>query len=74
MSISSHTVVITWKLYLPIVFLANLPWLVFPIYIIYRMWRYPHPFTREQPATEQQTPQVAREQSSTGSIVGGEVG
>lgn len=30
----------------PVVFLANLPWLLFPLYIIYRMWRYPNPFTR----------------------------
>lgn len=34
--------------HLPIVFLANLPWIVFPLYIIYRMSRSPHPFTREQ--------------------------
>ena len=32
--------------HLPVVLLANLPWLLFPIYIIYRMWRYPEPFTR----------------------------
>lgn len=30
-----------------VVFLANLPWLVFPAAIIYRMWRSPTPFTRE---------------------------
>lgn len=29
-----------------IVLLENLPWLLFPLYIIYRMWRYPQPFTR----------------------------
>jgi hypothetical protein len=29
----------------PIVLLANAPWLLMPIYIIYRMWRYPKPFT-----------------------------
>jgi hypothetical protein len=28
-----------------VVFAANLPWLVVPIYIIYRMWRSPTPFT-----------------------------
>ncbi|HEV2579643.1 MAG TPA: hypothetical protein VGT44_02225 [Ktedonobacteraceae bacterium] len=28
------------------VLLENLPWLLFPIYIIYRMWRYPTPFSR----------------------------
>jgi hypothetical protein len=30
----------------PVVFLFNLPWLLFPLYIIYRMWRYSHPFTQ----------------------------
>jgi EXPERA (EXPanded EBP superfamily) len=30
---------------LPVVILANLPWLLFPIFIIYRMWWYPNPFT-----------------------------
>ncbi len=45
-----------------VVFLENLPWLLFPLYIIYRMWRYPHPFSRsavegtnEAPARDQQT-------------------
>jgi hypothetical protein len=28
------------------VFAFNLPWLLAPAYLIYRMWRYPHPFTR----------------------------
>ena len=42
-----------------IVLLENLAWVIFPIYIIYRMWRSPHPFTRPaqatvtQPRTEQ---------------------
>jgi hypothetical protein len=40
--------------HLPIVFLANLPWLLFPIYILYRMWRYPYPFTRPYQAVEVQ--------------------
>lgn len=31
---------------LPVVLLANLPWLLVPVYIIYRMWRYSHPFTQ----------------------------
>ena len=31
-----------------IVLLENLPWLLFPIYIIYRMWRSPAPFTRAE--------------------------
>jgi hypothetical protein len=35
---------------LPVVLLFNLPWLLFPMYIIYRMWRSAHPFTRESPA------------------------
>jgi hypothetical protein len=38
--------------HLPIVLLANLPWLLFPIYIIYRMWRYPTPFTAASTAGE----------------------
>ncbi len=42
--------------HLPIVFLANLPWIVFPLYIIYRMARSPHPFTREQ---QEQSPTLA---------------
>ncbi len=33
--------------HLPVVLLLNFPWLAFPIGIIYRMWRYPHPFTSE---------------------------
>jgi hypothetical protein len=32
----------------PVVLLFNLPWLLFPAYIIYRMWRFPHPFTQEE--------------------------
>lgn len=31
----------------PIVLLANLPWLVFPLIIIARMWRGEHPFTED---------------------------
>jgi hypothetical protein len=38
--------------HLPVVLMANLPWLLFPIYIIYRMWRYPAPFTLADGATE----------------------
>lgn len=30
----------------PVVLAANLPWLLFPFYIILRMWRSPFPFTR----------------------------
>jgi len=29
------------------VLLANVPWLIFPFIIIYRMWRSDHPFTEE---------------------------
>jgi EXPERA (EXPanded EBP superfamily) len=39
---------------LSVVLLANLPWLLFPIYIIYRMWRYPEPFTQAGVVTEAQ--------------------
>lgn len=36
----------------PIVLLENLPWLLMPIFIIYRMWRADHPFTRLVVETE----------------------
>jgi hypothetical protein len=32
---------------LGMVLLANASWALFPIYIIYRMWRNPKPFTRQ---------------------------
>ncbi len=38
--------------HLPIVLLANLPWLLFPIYIIYRLGRYAEPFTLPARSTE----------------------
>jgi hypothetical protein len=34
----------------PMVFLANLPWLVFPLIIVARMWRDAPPFTRDAAA------------------------
>jgi EXPERA (EXPanded EBP superfamily) len=34
------------------VLLANLPWILFPLYLIYRMRTAPHPFTEEAPAGE----------------------
>jgi hypothetical protein len=36
------------------VVLENLAWVLFPIYIIYRMWRSPTPFTRPAQATPAQ--------------------
>ncbi len=36
---------------LPVVLLANASWVIFPLLIIYRMWRWEHPFTR--PALEE---------------------
>ena len=42
--------------HLPNVLLENLPWLLFPIYIIYRMWRSPAPFTRLQQVSAAQAP------------------
>jgi hypothetical protein len=33
--------------HLPVVLLLNFPWLAFPLFIIYRMWRSPHPFSEE---------------------------
>ena len=49
--------------HLPIVLLANLPWVLFPIYIIYRMWRYPQPFTRVSTPTP--VPQPVAEHTGT---------
>ena len=37
---------------LPIVLLANAPWILFPIFIAYRMGRSPQPFTRTALAGE----------------------
>jgi hypothetical protein len=45
-----------------IVLLENLPWLLFPLYIIYRMWRYPYPFTRPADEPSAGTP-IADEQA-----------
>lgn len=54
---------------LPIVLMLNLPWLLFPIYILYRMWRYPQPFeaaekgrdvAKEQPVGGEQATVTAR--------------
>lgn len=33
---------------LPMVLMANLPWLLFPLFIIWRMAKSEHPFTRER--------------------------
>jgi hypothetical protein len=49
--------------HLPVVLLANLPWLLFPIYIIYRMWRYPEPFTLPAQSIEAHLPQTVSEHS-----------
>jgi hypothetical protein len=55
-----------------IVLLLNLSWLLMPIYIIYRMWRYPHPFTQpvasashKVSAGVQTADPAAREQTGT---------
>jgi hypothetical protein len=47
----------------PIVLLANLPWLLFPIYILYRMWRYPEPFTMPFQAIEEPVSQSFQERT-----------
>ena len=36
----------------PLTFAFNIPWLLAPSYMIYRMWRYPHPFTRPVAGSE----------------------
>lgn len=44
----------------PVVLVANLPWLLMPVYIIFRMWRAPYPFTRAaEPARAEQAPSQA---------------
>ncbi|HEV2461935.1 MAG TPA: emopamil-binding family protein [Ktedonobacterales bacterium] len=43
----------------PLVFLANLPWLVFPFVIIARMWRGEHPFTTPASADQPAAPSLA---------------
>ncbi len=47
---------------LPVVLLLNLPWLLVPIHVIYRMGRYPQPFT-----TRVGGEAVAAESATTGS-------
>jgi hypothetical protein len=32
---------------LPLVLLANAPWFLFPVFLIWKMWKNEHPFTRE---------------------------
>lgn len=49
----------------PIVLLFNLPWLVFPLLIIYRMWRYPHPFTRDNDLGEGEEGRLTAEPART---------
>lgn len=51
-----------------IVFLENLPWLLFPLYIIYRMWRYPHPFTRPVSDGAVETPALDAQSEPLGGV------
>jgi len=32
---------------LPMVLMANAPWFLFPIFLVWKMWKHPFPFTRE---------------------------
>jgi hypothetical protein len=32
---------------LPMVLLANAPWFLFPVFLVWKMWKNPFPFTRE---------------------------
>jgi hypothetical protein len=50
----------------PVVLLENLPWLLFPLFIIYRMWRYEHPFTRVIAEELQETPALRAAAESAG--------
>ena len=36
----------TPALNLPLVLLANAPWFLFPIFLVWKMWKNPNPFTR----------------------------
>jgi hypothetical protein len=38
---------LTPALNLPLVLLANAPWFLFPIFLIWKMWKNEHPFTEE---------------------------
>ncbi|HEY0756519.1 MAG TPA: emopamil-binding family protein [Ktedonobacteraceae bacterium] len=55
------------------VFFENLPWLLFPLFILYRMWRYEHPFTRAVSLAEEPAKVETSESGPSGSIetVGG---
>ncbi|HEX9017944.1 MAG TPA: emopamil-binding family protein [Anaerolineaceae bacterium] len=52
--------------HLPVVFLLNLPWLVFPALLIYRMWHFPHPFTEPVLPFEPVASSSLQRASSTG--------
>jgi hypothetical protein len=32
---------------LPMVLLANAPWFLFPVFLVWKMWKHPFPFTKE---------------------------
>jgi len=32
---------------LPMVLFANAPWFLFPVFLVWKMWKHPFPFTRE---------------------------
>ena len=32
---------------IPLVLLANAPWFLFPVFLVWKMWKRPYPFTRE---------------------------
>jgi len=50
----------------PVVLLENLPWLLFPLFIIYRMWRYQHPFTRAASEGQQHASELSEPLESAG--------
>jgi hypothetical protein len=33
---------------LPLVLLANAPWFLFPVFLVWKMWKHDHPFTTEE--------------------------
>ena len=36
---------------LPMVLLANAPWFLFPVFLVWKMWKNPNPFTRVEKST-----------------------
>ncbi len=55
---------------LPMVLLANLPWLLFPIYILYRTMRAPYLFARKPTPTDADNPALQPASEQYGAALG----